>query len=48
MKKDTVIDRALTLLKQANLLNDVRAVVFGECISDDEEVVMFALRRFAK
>ncbi len=41
------IDRALTHLKQANLLNDVRAVVFGECISDDEEVVMFALRRFA-
>lgn len=41
------IDRALTHLRQAKLLENVKAVVFGECLSQDEAVVKLALKRFA-
>ncbi len=42
------IDRSLLHLKQAKLLNDVEAIVFGQCLSEDEAMVTFALNRFAE
>jgi muramoyltetrapeptide carboxypeptidase len=41
------VDRSLLHLRQAGLLNHVNAIVFGECLSDDEKGVHVALGCFA-
>lgn len=45
-EKGYKIDRILNHLKQAGLLNDVRAIVFGD-FTDGDEFVELALQRFA-
>ena len=42
------IDRSLLHLKQAGLLSEVNAVIFGEFLGPDEEGIAYALQRFAQ